>query len=440
MRSRTTPLVLASVGARGAPAGVVVRLGGPRSEGETVSGLVRRLGEGPATGRREAATALGQVVGPGANASARGLIAAMDDGDAEVRARSARALGALLGANPLTTVVDEAIKVLTSALGDKDARVRAASAVALRGLGRDPPGSLDALLDGLRGDDPALGLATAEALAARPIRDADDLRRLLDALDDADEAVRRSARSALARPRRDLSPATALSVLGATIRGGIARGPRGRGDPARPLARPGPRRARPAARCAREGCRPDGPGRGGGGPGGVLRGGPGAGGAAGIDGRPGPSRPRHRLGEPGRRPPLGEGRGDRRAPRRAGRRRLAARGRRRGRGRPRPRLRRLVEALRDPSPRVRAPRRRSRLGEVADRSPDPPTAIAALAGALADPDPSVRRAAASALARFGAAARPALDALKQAVRDADRGVSAAALVTLQGLDRPVQVR
>ncbi|HEY2156964.1 MAG TPA: HEAT repeat domain-containing protein, partial [Isosphaeraceae bacterium] len=98
---------------------------------------------------------------------------------------------------------------------------------------------------------------------------------------------------------------------------------------------------------------------------------------------------------------------------------------------------RLVAALRDPSSLVRAAAAVA-LGEVADRSPDPRAVIDGLSLALTDVDPSVRRAAASALSRFGAAARPAADALKRALRDADRGVSAAALVTLQGIDRAVR--
>jgi HEAT repeat protein len=99
----------------------------------------------------------------------------------------------------------------------------------------------------------------------------------------------------------------------------------------------------------------------------------------------------------------------------------------------------LVEALRDPSPTVRAASAIA-LGEVAPAMPDPRPMIDALSRSLSDRDPSVRRAAASALSRFGVAASGATDALKRALRDADRGVSAAALVALQGLDRPTQVR
>ncbi|HWE34928.1 MAG TPA: hypothetical protein VG406_00030, partial [Isosphaeraceae bacterium] len=82
------PLVLASVVALGAAAGVAIWVGGSgQPEGETVAGLVERLRGGAATARREAATALGQVEGPGVSSAARGLVAALDDRDAEVRAR-----------------------------------------------------------------------------------------------------------------------------------------------------------------------------------------------------------------------------------------------------------------------------------------------------------------------------------------------------------------
>jgi HEAT repeat protein len=100
---------------------------------------------------------------------------------------------------------------------------------------------------------------------------------------------------------------------------------------------------------------------------------------------------------------------------------------------------RLAEALHDPSPRIRTASALA-LGEVAPSLADARPTIDALARALADRDPSVRRAAASALSRFGAAASGATAALRRALRDADRGVSAAALVTLQGLDQPVQRR
>ncbi len=98
---------------------------------------------------------------------------------------------------------------------------------------------------------------------------------------------------------------------------------------------------------------------------------------------------------------------------------------------------RLAEALRDPSPTVRAASAIA-LGEVAPAMPDPRPMIDALSRALSDRDPSVRRAAASALSRFGAAASGATDALRRALRDADRGVSAAALVALQGLGGTVR--
>jgi HEAT repeat protein len=440
MRSRTILLVLASVVALAATAGVAIwirRSGQP--EGETVAGLVERLREGAATARREAATALGQVEGPGVSASARGLVAALDDRDAEVRARAARSLGGLLGANPLTTLVDDAARVLGAALGDKDARVRASSAIALRGLGRDPPRSLDALYDGLRGDDPTLRHASAAAFASRPITGGDDLRRLLDGLDDEDEAVRRAARAALSRPHRDLTASMALPVLGATIRSGspaareitatalgrsLGRVPAARDLLLAVLARDADPSVRVAAAAALGAFSEDPAARA------ALR-------AATDD----PDlRVRATVSAS-----LAVGRRSARAEAIAGLRTALAGDVSRAdladavASDPARAAARLVTALRDPSPLVRAAAAIA-LGEVADRSPDPRAAIDSLSLALGDADPSVRRAAASALSRFGAAARPAADALKRALLDADRGVSAAALVTLQGIDRTVRVR
>ncbi len=229
-----------------ATAGVALWLRRP-GEGETVAGIARRLKDGAATHRREAATALGQVAGPGAAEAARALIAGLDDADADVRARACRALGTLLAANRLTTLDDEAARVLTSALGDPRPAVRASAAIALRGLDRDPPRSLDGLLDGLRGDDPALRVAAETALAGRPIRIGDDLRRLLDGLDDENLAARRALRASLLRPHRELPPGVALPVLGATIRGGSATA---REVAATALGRSLGRASRPRATCS----------------------------------------------------------------------------------------------------------------------------------------------------------------------------------------------
>ena len=440
MKSWTIPLALASVVVAVAAASVALRLRGSwEGEGETVAGLVRRVKEGPVTHRRESATALGQVAGPGAAVAARGLVAAIDDPDAEVRARSARALGALLAANTLASVVDDAARSLTAALGDPDPRVRASSAVALQALGRDPPRSFAALLDGVRGDDPSLRHAAADALASRPIRDADDLRRLLDLLDDEDPAIRQSARSSLARPHRDLSPGAALPVLGATIRAGsppareaaattlgrsLGRSPAARDLLMAALARDADPAVRVASAAALGAFSEDRLAR--------------------VALRSATDDPDLRVRATasaslavGRRSARAEAIAELKAA-------LAADSTRQGmadaiESDPPRAASRLIEALRDPSPRVRAAVALG-LGEVAPRLSDARPAIDALSRALADRDPTVRRAAASALSRFGTAASGALDALKQALRDADRGVSAAALVTLQGLDRPVQVR
>ena len=439
MASRMIPLALASVVVV-ATAGVALWLrGAGRAEGETVAGLVRRLKEGAATGRSEAATALGQVVGPGAADAARGLVAALDDGDAEVRARACRALGSLLTANRLNTLDDEATRVLTAALGDPGPAVRASAAVALRGLGRDPPRSLDGLLDGLRGDDLALRIAAESALADRPIRDADDLRRLLDLLDDEDEALRRSARSSLTRPRRDLSPGMALPVLGATIRSGtpsarevattvlgrsLARSPAARDLLMATLARDIDPPVRTAAAAALGAFSEDRLAR--------------------VALRSATDDPDLRVRATAS-ASLSAGRRSARSEAIAGLKAALVGDAARSdliaaiESDPARASARLAEALRDPSPTVRAASALA-LGEVAPESSDPRPAIDALSRALADRDPSVRRAAASALSRFGAAASGATDALRRALRDDDRGVSAAALVALQGLDRPVQRR
>ena len=91
MASRRIVLGLVMVAVVAAAGGVFwLRSSG---EGETVAGIARRLERGAATSRREAATALGQVAGPGAADAARALLAGLDDADAEVRARACRASG-----------------------------------------------------------------------------------------------------------------------------------------------------------------------------------------------------------------------------------------------------------------------------------------------------------------------------------------------------------
>ena len=54
----------------------------------------------------------------------------------------------------------------------------------------------------------------------------------------------------------------------------------------------------------------------------------------------------------------------------------------------------------------------------------------ALIDALKDPEPDVRRAAASALGSFGTEAAPAVPALRKAAGDADPDVAREAAVTL----------
>jgi HEAT repeat protein len=56
-----------------------------------------------------------------------------------------------------------------------------------------------------------------------------------------------------------------------------------------------------------------------------------------------------------------------------------------------------------------------------------------LAGALSSPDARVRRAAAEALAAFGPAARPAIDALRRSLDDEDADVRRAASDALLNL-------
>ena len=100
---------------------------------------------------------------------------------------------------------------------------------------------------------------------------------------------------------------------------------------------------------------------------------------------------------------------------------------------------RLIEALRDPNPRVRAAAARG-LGEVGPEAAREKAAVEALIVGLDDRDPSVRRACASTLGRLGPAAASAAGPLRRATRDGDRGVSAHALVAVQAIEAGTRTR
>jgi len=219
---RTALAGICLVAAVGAMAWVVGPSGpGHEGEGETVAGLVGRLRGGATPGRREAATALGRVVGPGARSAASALVAALGDRDAEVRARSARSLGTLPALNPGTPLVDLAATALSACLGgDRDPDVRDSAVAGLRALGREGAGPLAAILDGLRDRDPGLRAGAVAAISALPVRDEPILRRLLSLLDDPARDVREAARTALDRAGSGLAPEAALPALGSALGSG----------------------------------------------------------------------------------------------------------------------------------------------------------------------------------------------------------------------------
>lgn len=400
----------------------------------TVAGLIELIRGGGRADRRDAAMMLGQVIGPGADPAARALVVALRDRDAEARARAARSLGALAAANPGVT---GAAGALATALRDPDPLVRASAAIGLRAIGRDTPPAFDATLDGLRGSDPVVVSASATALAAWPVRDAADLRRLLGLLDDPAPAVRRAAREALTRPGLAIPAATALPVLSlaaregmppvrevvATVLGRSLAGVPAARDALMALLRADPDPAVRALAAASLGAfSEDGPAR-----------------VALLAATDDPDlRARATASASlaiGRKSARFEALADLRSallgdPARSG---VAAE----VESDPARAWPRLVAALSDPSPRVRAAAARA-LGEAFPPPTDLRPTVDALAIGLSDPDPLVRRASASTLARLGPAASPAAAPLRRALRDTDRRVSAQALVALQALGQPAR--
>ncbi len=460
MASRRIPLALASVVVV-ATAGVALWLrGAGHAEGGTVAGLVRRLKEGAATGRSEAATALGQVVGPGAADAARGLVAALDDGDAEIRSPGLpRAWEPRSAANR-----PEHPRRRGDPRPDGGPRRPGPGRPRPRpgrlrpgARARPAPGRSTAWLDASPRRRPQRRLIAAESaladLADPRCRRPPPPRSML--LDDEDEALRRSARSSPTRYRGATCSSgwpTATAVLGATIRLRHPLGPRGRDDRPRPLARPLAGGPRPADGNPGQRRRPLGPhGR---------RGGPGEGACSprtawalvarlrSATDDPRTSRVRAARRRRARPPADGSGavRGDRRAQGRAD-------GLRRGRGSDLHRLGRSnptrAAALGPPG---RGPPRPESDGRAASalapgrgrpRVSRPPAPRSTPSPApLADRDPSVRPPPPRPCPSFLApAASGATDALRRALRDDDRGVSAAARVALQGLSTgPLQSR
>ncbi len=400
---------------------------GPADRGLTVAGLVETLRAGPMAGRREAVATLGLVRGPKAESASRALIEAIMDRDAELRGRSARALGGIIAGNPWLV---GAVEPLRAMLGDEEPRVRTSAAIGLRSAGLDPPGAFEAILDGFRSDDPLLRAESGATLASWPIVDATRLRRLLTLVEDPVTDIRTAARRALTRPGLSLAPEVALPVLGAVLNGGstplrvmaatmlgrsVARVPAGRDTLIMALKDrdPGVRAiaaaslgafseeglARSALRAAMDDAE--------------LRVRATASASLAIGRRAARAETLAELssafgGDASR---SGIGREVEADPSRA--------------------VPRLINALRDPNPRVRAAAARG-LGEVGPMATR--ATVDALILGLSDPDPTVRRASASTLARLGPDAANAANALRRATRDGDRGVSAHALVAVQAIE------
>jgi HEAT repeat protein len=355
-------------------AGVLVWavVAGRGEDGESVAGLIVRLRDGQGAGRREAASTLGQIVGPGSVAAARALVATLGDPDPELRAQSARSLGTLLRLNPQVTapVSDLAASALRTTLRDRESRVRAAAASGLESLGLDPRRKPEATTDAIRGEESS---------------------RLLARLDGPDLRLREMALSELARSGPDLPTEAVLPPLAAILRTGS---PAARADAATILGRLAGKSsaARDLIRAAASSL-------------GVP---PGRAEAlvelkAALDAEVSP-RPSPAVLAFGPRTTRAEAIAALRA------RAFSSSG-------PRPSglladlesdparaVPSLIAALRDPRPRVRAAAARA-LGEFAPPSDARPS-VDALSLALSDPEPSVRRASASALAALRGPDRP----------------------------------
>ena len=433
MKSRTFFLIVGSIVGT-VLLGVVALCawGAGRDEAVSVASLIRGLKAGTATHRRDAATALGQVVGPGAKGAVAALIRSLGDVDPEVRARSARSLGSILTINPGHPLLDDATSALMTALHDSALGVRVAAADGLRSLDRGAAGMFEVAIEGLHADDDSLRAESAGLLSGLPGRNPDDLRRLFSLLDDPSAAVRRASREALIRPSPALSPAIALSVIASEGRDGsttarevaatmlgrsVAATPAGRdlliialNDPATAVRLAASEAMAaysedPLARFALQLATDD--------PDLAVR----AAASASL--------------AVARRATRAEALADLKIatehdPARADLAALAEAGP--GRATPR-----LIDAIGDPDPRLRAAAARC-LGEIVPRDGRTPAIVDALIAALADRDPSVRRASAAALARYGPEATDAIDALKRAARDVDRGVSGQAFLTLRELE------
>ncbi len=417
-------LVLGAVG--------LLRLGSESGDTTTVAGLIRQLEDDLSNRRREAATALGQVVGPGAEGAAKGLIARLRDVDAQVRARSARSLGSLLALNSAVTVFDDAATALSTALSDPEPAVRASAAVGLRSIGREAEGMFEAAVEGLQGDDGSLQIESAAVLSTLAIRKPDDLRKTLALLEDPAPVVHRAARQALIRRGLSLAPEVALGVLAIALRSGppavreVAATMLGRAvvrvsatrDLLMTALNDRDASVRLAAAAAMGAFAEDTLAR--------------------LALRLATDDPDLRVRATasaslavGRRASKAEALADlkialRHDPARTGL--VEAVESDPDRASPR-----LIDALTDRDADLRAAAARC-LGELPRRGAQTKPIVDALILALSDRDPYVRRASAAALARYGPAAALAAESLKRATRDADRAVSGQAFLTLQGLD------
>jgi HEAT repeat protein len=398
----------------------------------SVAAMIRRLEDHAATHRRDAAAALGQVVGPGANRAASGLIKALGDSDTEVRARSARSLGSLLAANPIRPRLEEAESALAATLRDPVMTVRMAAAAGLQSLGRETDDAFAIAIEALRGDDSSLQAESSVFLTSLAIRDANTLRRFLRLIDDPSAIVRQVTRDALIRRVPPLSAELASEVLAPAVRDGsptvrevaasmlgrsVARTPAGRDLLMTALNDPTPT-VRLAASAAMGAYAED----------------PLARFALQLAADDPDLRVRATASASlavGRHATRAEALADlkiatKHDPAHSGLATLIEIN-------PARAAPYLLVALRAPNSRLRAAAARC-LGEVVPLTGKTSPVVDALIQALADRDPSVRRASAAALARYGSDAANALDALKRAARDIDRSVSGQAFLTLRGLE------
>lgn len=156
-----------------------------------VPALIRALSDTVAEVRQEAAGALGEV-GPGAKTAVRPLVNALKDKDWEVRWTAAGALGAI------GTAARSAERPLTAALEDDNPIVRVHAACA---LARINPELTDAmvprLVRALQNDNASVRVSAIGGLTALGVKAKEAVQPLIEALQDSDPLVRKTAGFAL---------------------------------------------------------------------------------------------------------------------------------------------------------------------------------------------------------------------------------------------------